>query len=128
MGVKSVITRPSAGLAMQGPGLYEISGLAWSGGGRIARVDVSADGGKTWAPTALQEPVLSKSLTRFRIPLEWKGEGPVHVQSCATDEKGNTQPTRDEWRSRYAPGSYYHYNVIQSWKVESDGRVRNSYE
>ncbi len=109
-------------------GLYEISGLAWSGAGRIARVDVSADGGKTWAPTALQDPVLSKSLTRFRIPLEWKREGPVQLQSRASDELGNTQPNRDEWGSRYASGSYYHYNAIQSWTIEPDGRVRNAYE
>lgn len=127
MGVKSVITRPSAGMAMQGPGLYEISGLAWSGAGRISRVDVSADGGKTWAPTALQEPVLPKSLTRFRIPLQWKGKAPVHLQSRATDEKGRTQPTRDAWTSGYAPGSYYHYNAIQSWKIDPDGHVRNAY-
>jgi len=128
MGVKSVITRPSAGMAMQGPGLYEISGLAWSGAGRIARVDVSADGGKTWAPAALQDPVLSKSLTRFRIPIEWKREGPVQLQSRASDELGNTQPNRDEWGSRYASGSYYHYNAIQSWTIEPDGQVRNAYE
>jgi sulfane dehydrogenase subunit SoxC len=128
MGVKSIITRPSAGMAMQGPGRYEISGLAWSGAGRITRVDVSADGGKTWAPTALQEPVLSKSLTRFRIPFEWKSGRPVHLQSRAADERGNTQPNRDEWSSRYASGSYYHYNAIQSWKIEPDGRIRNTYE
>lgn len=128
MGVKSVITRPSVGMAMQGPGLYEISGLAWSGSGRIARVDISADGGKTWAPSALQEPILSKSLTRFRIPLQWKGAEPVQLQSRATDEKGNTQPTRDEWQSGYGPGAYYHYNAVQAWKIEPDGRVRNTYE
>lgn len=128
MGVKSVITRPSVGMAMNGPGLYEISGLAWSGAGRVARVDVSADRGKSWAAAALQEPVLSKSLARFRIPFQWKGDGPVHLQSRASDERGNTQPTRDEWSSRYAPGAYYHYNAIQTWKVEGDGRVRNTYE
>ena len=127
MGVKSVITRPSAGMAMRGPGLYEISGLAWSGAGRIVGVDVSADGGKTWAPAALQHPVLSKSLTRFRIPLEWKREGPVELQSRASDELGNIQPTRDEWGSRYASGAYYHYNAIQRWTIEPDGRVRNAY-
>ncbi len=128
MGVKSVITRPSAGMAMQGPGLYEISGLAWSGAGRIARVDVSADGGKSWAPAALQDPVLSKSLTRFRIPFEWKTGRPVQLQSRATDEQGNTQLTRDEWAAQYAQGSYYHYNAIQSWKVEPDGKVLNTYD
>lgn len=128
MGVKSVITRPSAGMAMQGPGLHEISGLAWSGAGRIARVDVSADGGRTWAPAALQAPVLSKSLTRFHIPLDWRREGPVRLQSRACDELGNRQPTRAEWSSRYASGAYYHYNAIQTWTIEPDGRVRNAYE
>jgi len=67
MGVKSVITSPSGGLKMQGAGLYQISGLSWSSAGRIRRVDVSADGGKTWAPAALSAPVLPKALTRFRM-------------------------------------------------------------
>src|SRR6202040_858389 len=70
---KSVITHPSPGLNMKGAGLYEISGLAWSGYGKITRVDVSADGGKSWAPTALQEPVLPKALTRFHMPWRWDG-------------------------------------------------------
>ena len=73
---KSVITQPSPGLTMKGPGLYEISGLAWSGYGRITKVEVSADGGKSWAGAALQPPVLSKALTRFRIPWRWNG-GPA---------------------------------------------------
>ena len=44
---KSVITRPSPGLTLEAAGLYEISGLAWSGYGNISRVEVSADGGKS---------------------------------------------------------------------------------
>ena len=48
---------------------------------------VSADGGKSWAKAALQSPVLSKALTRFRIPWRWNG-GPALLQSRATDEKG----------------------------------------
>src|SRR3954447_23207784 len=72
MEAKSLITRPSPGLALQGGGLYEISGLAWSGYGRIAKVEVSADGGKSFAPAALQEPVLPQALTRFRIPWRWE--------------------------------------------------------
>src|SRR6266700_104180 len=92
---KSVITRPSPGLTMKGPGLYEISGLAWSGYGRITKVEVSADGGKSWAPAALQPPVLSKALTRFRMAWRWNG-GPAVVQSRATDDTGYVQPTRAE--------------------------------
>jgi len=92
---KSVITHPSPGLTMKGAGLYEISGLAWSGYGKITKVDVSADGGKSWSPAALQEPVLAKALTRFRIPWRWNG-GPAVLQSRATDETGYVQPTRSQ--------------------------------
>jgi sulfane dehydrogenase subunit SoxC len=127
MGVKSVVTKPSGGLTMQGPGFYEISGLAWSGAGRIGRVDVSADGGRTWAEAALQEPVLSKSLTRFRIPWRWAGGGVARIQSRATDETGRVQPTRDEWIAGSSLKSRYHYNAIQTWSVEPDGSIRNVY-
>ena len=93
MEVKSIITHPSPGLTLKGPGFYEISGLAWSGNGRIRQVEVSADGGKSWAPAALQEPVLPKALTRFRAAWQWNG-GPAVLQSRATDETGMVQPTR----------------------------------
>src|SRR6266550_7450733 len=71
--VKSFITHPSPGLKMSGPGFYEVSGVAYSASGRIAKVMVSADGGKTWAEAALQEPVLPKAFTRFRLPWKWDG-------------------------------------------------------
>ena len=83
-------------MAMKGPGFYEISGIAYSGNGRIAKVMVSADGGKSWAQAALQEPVLPKAFTRFRMPWRWDG-GPAVLQSRAWDEAGNVQPTRAEF-------------------------------
>jgi len=94
--VKSFITHPSFGLKMNGPGYYEISGIAYSGNGRISRVMVSADGGKTWAQAALQEPVHSKAFARFRAPWRWNG-GSAVLQSRAWDEAGNAQPTRAEF-------------------------------
>ena len=93
MEVKSVITSPSGRQKMQGPGLYQISGLAWSGFGRIRRVEVSADGGKSLGEAALDGPVLPKALTRFRMPWRWNG-GPSVLQSRAVDETGAVQPTR----------------------------------
>jgi len=126
MGVKSVITQPSAGLRMQGPGGYEISGIAWTGAGKIRRVEVSVDGGKTWSDAALQEPVLSKGLTRFRLPWRWSGEL-ARLQSRATDEKGNVQPARAAWLAQYAPGQRYHNNMIQTWAIEADGSIANAY-
>ena len=93
MEVKSVITRPSPGIALKGPGFYEISGLAWSGNGSIRQVDVSADGGQSWAPAALQGPILPKAPVRFRAPWQWNG-GPAVLQSRANDDTGTVQPTR----------------------------------
>jgi len=123
---KSAIMKPSFGMTMKGAGLYEISGLAWSGAGRITKVEVSADGGKSWAVAALNEPMLSKALTRFRMPWRWDG-GPSTLMSRATDETGATQPTRASWIAQYAPGQGYHFNGIQSWGVEADGTVKNVY-
>lgn len=125
-GAKSAILKPSFGMTMKGPGLYEVSGLAWSGAGRISKVEVSADGGKTWALAALNGPILPKALTRFRLPWKWDGQ-PSTLMSRATDETGGTQPTRASWIAQYAPGQGYHFNGIQSWGIEADGTVKNVY-
>ncbi len=126
MGVKSVITSPSGGLAMQGPGLYQISGIAWSGAGRIRRVEVSADGGQSWAEAALGEPVLPKALARFRLPWRWNG-GPAILQSRAVDETGAVQPTRQALLDARGTQYRYHYHAIQSWAVSAAGEVSNVY-
>ena len=126
MGVKSTVTRPATGVAMNGPGLYEISGLAWSGHGSIIRVEVSADGGKSWAEAALGDPVLPMALTRFRIPWRWDG-GPTMLQSRATDDNGNTQLRREVWSAQYANGQLYHCNAIQTWGIGRNGEVSNVY-
>ena len=125
-GAKSAILKPSFGMTMKGPGLYEVSGLAWSGAGRISKVEVSADGGQTWAPAAMNDPILPKALTRFRLPWRWDGR-PSTLMSRATDETGGTQPTRASWIALYAPGQGYHFNGIQTWGIEVDGTVKNVY-
>ena len=127
MEVKSVITHPSGQQVLpQAQGFYEVSGLAWSGRGRIAKVEVSADDGKTWALAHLHGPVLDRAFTRFSIPWQWQGKKTV-LMSRATDERGHVQPTRSAWKSRYAAHSFNHYNAIQSWQVGKDGRVENTY-
>ena len=126
MGVKSVITSPSGKSTMQGPGLYQISGLAWSGAGKIRRVEVSADGGQSWAQAALSDPVLPKALVRFRLPWKWVG-GPAVLQSRAIDEAGAVQPTRDALLGERGRSYSYHYHAIQSWSVGSTGEVANVY-
>ena len=122
MQVKSVITFPSPGRGPKQPGFHEISGLAWSGNGRIARVEVSTDGGANWRDAALQEPVLAKCLTRFRLPWSWDG-GPALLQSRATDETGEVQPTRARLVAARGPNFFYHYNAITAWRVAAGGEV-----
>lgn len=126
MGVKSVITSPSPGLALGPPGAYQVSGIAWSGAGRIRRVEVSADGGRSWADALLDAHVLPKALTRFRAAWQWDG-GPAVLLSRATDEKGNVQPARSSVLDGRASNSFYHYNGIQAWRVDEDGELHNVY-
>jgi sulfane dehydrogenase subunit SoxC len=126
MHVKSIITNPSTGLALQGPGVYEITGLAWSGLGKVARVEVSADGGRSWADAALSEPVIAKSFTRFRMAWRWDG-GPAVLKSRAIDETGTVQPTRDALVAEHGVRQNYHNNGIQAWSVSATGGVGNVY-
>ena len=126
MDVKSVITSPSPGLNMGLPGLYQVSGIAWTGAGKIRRVEVSADGGKSWGDAALDEHVLPKCTTRFRSAWSWDG-GPAVLLSRATDETGAVQPTRSDVVRGRAANTTYHFNGIQAWKVSEDGEVTNVY-
>jgi sulfane dehydrogenase subunit SoxC len=126
LGVKSLITRPSSGMTIGGAGLHQISGVAWSGAGRIARVEVTTDGGATWQDAALTGQALSKSLVRFRLPWEWGGTSAL-LQSRATDEKGNVQPTRKAFMAQYAPDMRFHNHSIVTWAVDADGSVKNVY-
>ena len=125
MEAKSVITDPS-GQQQIYPGFHEIRGLAWSGRGRVTKVEVSMDSGRSWQLAQLQEPVLPKCHTRFRLPWRWNGQEAV-LQSRCIDETGYVQPTRQQLVKVRGTNSTYHYNAIQSWKVERDGRVRNIY-
>ena len=126
MGVKSVITRPSSTMTLPRPGLYEITGLAWSGAGRIRQVEVSTDGGASWTAATLLGEERPKSFVRFRLPWEWTGK-PAVLQSRATDEKGRVQPKRADFLARYAPDNRFHNNSIVSWAVGADGKVTHVY-
>ena len=133
-GPNSVITRPSGSQELHGHGLHVISGLAWSGAGKVDKVEVSTDGGHTYHEAELAGPVLSKAHTRFHLPWRWNGEEAV-IQSRCLDERGQLQPTEDEY-ARYwglTRGQLYgtiqsqlgYCNWIQPWKVGADGKVTN---
>ncbi|HEY6821291.1 MAG TPA: sulfite dehydrogenase [Burkholderiales bacterium] len=126
MGVKSVITRPSSTMKLPRAGLYEISGLAWSGAGRIRRVEVSVDGGASWSDATLTGEERPKAFVRFRHPWKWTG-GEAALQSRATDEKGRVQPARKAWLAQYSSANVFHNNSIVTWSVGADGSVKNAY-
>jgi sulfane dehydrogenase subunit SoxC len=121
---KSVITTPSGGQHLLDRGQYNVSGLAWSGRGRIRRVDVSFDGGRNWRTARLEGPALTKCLTRFNIDWVWDG-GPAILQSRAIDDTGYVQPRKAQLRAVRGTRSIYHNNAIQSWQVDATGEVRN---
>ena len=125
MEAKSIITTPSGGQRIASPGFVEIRGLAWSGHGKIARVDVSVDGGRNWAEAMLQDPVLSRALTRFRHSWRWEGQ-PTVIQSRATDETGYVQPTFGGLLGERGDNSFYHNNAVQPWRIAAGGEVTNA--
>ncbi len=137
LGPKSVITRPSGGQKLPASGFYEITGLAWSGGGAVRKVEISVNGGQTWKEAELQGPIHTKAHTRFRLPWNWNGEECV-LQSRCTDDRGNVQPTltqlgkiwgvdMDYFRSTSpATADMGNFNAIQPWKVTADGSVLNA--
>ena len=121
---KSVITSPSGGQTLVDRGYFTITGLAWSGRGKIRRVDVSVDGGRNWRTARLESPVLTKCLTRFNLGWQWDG-APAVLQSRAIDDTGYVQPTKPQLRAVRGAKSIYHNNAIQSWQIGMNGEVGN---
>jgi sulfane dehydrogenase subunit SoxC len=124
MEVKSVITSPSGLMKLKSTGFYEITGFAWSGNGKIRRVEVSTDGGATWDAASLQEPVLDKALVRFRFPWIWNGS-PAVIMSRAIDTSGEVQPSLDSVLKAKSANTFYHNNAIQPWRIAANGEVTN---
>jgi sulfane dehydrogenase subunit SoxC len=98
--------------------------LAWSGRGKIARVDVSLDGGRNWRTARIDGEAADKALTRFYYELDWDGRE-LLLQSRAMDEVGYVQPTKAELRRYRGSNSIYHNNGIQTWQVRTTGEVEN---
>ena len=121
---KSVVTTPSGGQVLLDQGFYNISGLAWSGRGKVKKVDVSVDGGRNWRTARLEAPVLSKCLSRFNIDWVWDGK-PALIQSRAMDETGYVQPSTRQLRAVRGTRSIYHNNSVQTWLVQESGEVKN---
>jgi sulfane dehydrogenase subunit SoxC len=123
METNSVITSPSGMMEIR-PGYNRITGLAWSGHGRIAKVEVSTDSSKTWKEAQLNDPVLPKAQARFQMDWGWDGK-PTKIVSRSTDEKGNVQPDRKSFIDQTGTNALFHYNAQQTWSIDVAGRVRN---
>src|SRR5262245_31198279 len=130
IGPKSVITFPSGGQQLPGRGLYEISGLAWSGGGAIKKVEVSTDGGRRWNNAEIKGIAHRMAHTRFGYTWNWDGQE-AEIQSRCTDELGQVQPSRAQvakhWNKPQDPSFSVPGldNTIQPWKIAKDGSVTN---
>ena len=125
MDAKSVITFPSGEMQLPGPGYYDIGGLAWSGRGRIAKVEVSTDAGRSWTVAALASAPEPMCTVRFTFPWMWDGQ-PAVLLSRSTDETGYVQPTREVLDASRGTNAYYHYNGIQAWQIGHDGSVSHA--
>ncbi len=122
MDAKSIITFPAYPNRLAEHGYWEITGVAWTGRGKITRVDISTDGGKSWQEAKLEQPVLPRCHTRFRLPWNWQGEDSL-LMSRAVDETGYVQPTLEQLREARGVATHYHFNNIRAWRVQSDGIV-----
>ena len=121
---KSLITKPSGGDRLAGAGLYELTGLAWTGRGTIVRVEITTDGGATWTAARLESPVLPRAHTRFNASWKWDGREALVASRC-TDDTGYTQPALSELITIRGVNSQYHNNGTQTWKVSPDGTITN---
>jgi sulfane dehydrogenase subunit SoxC len=122
MDARSIITYPSYPQKVQ-TGWIEIRGIAWSGRGKVSKVEVSTDAGKTWQLAKLQDPVLSKAHTYFRYLWNWDGTA-TEILSRVTDETGYLQPTLKQLiEARGTALGGYHMNPITAWQIKPDGSV-----
>jgi sulfane dehydrogenase subunit SoxC len=123
METNSVITSPSGTMVIR-PGYQRITGLAWSGHGKIVKVEISTDDGRTWKEAQLNLPALPKAQTRFQIDCIWDGK-PTRIASRSTDDKGNVQPDRKSFIAAMGTNALFHYHAVQTWSIDETGRVRN---
>ncbi|MDR0265401.1 MAG: sulfite dehydrogenase [Sphingobacterium sp.] len=121
MDARSIITYPAYPKKIE-KGWQELRGIAWSGRGKVAKVLVSTDNGKTWKEAHLQGPVLEKAHTAFKFMWNWDGK-PTRVLSKAIDETGYVQPTYNQLVRARESKAGYHFNPVVGWDIEKTGEV-----
>ena len=96
MGVKSIISSPEQGVPVRMEEVC-VKGAAWSGRERIAAVDVSCDGGRTWTRAETVGPSERYAWQFWRYPWNPPAPGEYTLMSRATDASGNVQPMETRW-------------------------------
>lgn len=122
MDARSIITYPSYPLVVE-KGWIEIKGIAWSGRGKVDKVEVSTDGGKSWNLARFHGPVLDKAHVRFSYLWHWDGNE-TELRSRVTDETGYLQPTLKQLRQARGGQGGYHFNPVTGWILKPDGTVQ----
>jgi sulfane dehydrogenase subunit SoxC len=122
MDAKSLITSPAYPTKLTAKGWWPVTGIAWSGRGKISAVDVSVDGGRSWQAADLIGTIHPHAHTRFELMWKWDGRA-TRLMSRARDETGYVQPTLEEYRRVRGKGTDYHFNAIRTWDVAADGTV-----
>ena len=78
-------------------GRHVLRGRAWSGWGAIERVEVSSDGGRTWADAEVGEPASPYAWVPWMFAWDAAEPGAFELWCRATDAAGNTQPVEQPW-------------------------------
>lgn len=121
MDARSIITYPAYPKKIE-KGWMEIRGIAWSGRGKVDRVEISVDNGRTWQKAHLQGPVLEKAHTAFKFMWNWDGKA-TRILSRTIDETGYEQPTYNQLAAARESKGGYHFNPIVGWDIEQSGEV-----
>jgi sulfite dehydrogenase (cytochrome) subunit A len=100
MNVRSFFARPEAGERLPAGRPAELNGIAFDGGHGIRRVEVSADGGATWADARLGPDLGRYSFRRWRLEWTPPGPGACTLAVRATSNSGETQPMTPGWNQR----------------------------
>jgi hypothetical protein len=102
MPVRSFLISPDGSSKIPAGMKVLLRGIAFSGHGRVVKIEVSADDAKTWQPATLGEDFGAYSFRTWEFPWTPAATGRHSVAVRATDEKGNVQPDEPVWN----PGGY----------------------
>jgi DMSO/TMAO reductase YedYZ molybdopterin-dependent catalytic subunit len=115
LNVKSVIAAPLDGATVRTRSV-QLQGVAWAGEADVVKVEVSADGGQSWAPAQLGKDKARYAWRLFYHQVKLPGKGDFVLMSRATDSQGRVQPAAPVWN----PSGYLN-NAIDQVKIHVEG-------